>query len=342
MNTAIISEWRVDVKTLSVDPTTTYDPFDLAALAERGCSFVLCGHGKRPLGPWLSPPPFGAVLGHVARGDGLLGWRPNSLGLSLLDVDAGAWQDLASWLSKWPPYAALTTPRGAHLCYQDTAPRGNGKWAARGLEGDTRGAMGYAILWPGEERRLADAFDYPRLAAVPAQDLIDQLQLPLFDVNAYAEGGRAGVPDKPALGWRYAPATAALAKREDRHNALCENMLVALGRAPDMRGQLGGILSMARRYNAALIEPMLDAEVVRLSSYFAKYSAGWEYRPHTARFIERQRERGARGNAVKQAARAERNAAIRAARDSGVTLADLQAMYGLTPRHIRRIAPSTL
>ena len=332
---------RLGVKTLSPDFTGPYDPFDLAALAARGCRFVLCGHGKRPLGPWATPPPFGAVLGHVARGDGLLGWRPDSLALTVLDVDSGPWQDLADWLGKWPPFTALVTPRGAHMAYQDTAPRGNAKWAARGLAGDVRGAAGYCVLWPGGERRLANSFDYPRWGAVPAQQLIHDLSLPLFDVSAHTEGAPASVPDRPAEGWRYAPATSTMAARHDRHNALCENMLVALGRSASMRGQLGAILSMSRRYNAALPEPLPDAEIVRVSRYFAKYSADWEYRPHTAQFLARQQRKGFASGVARREATAERNAAIRAARAEGVTLADLAKLYGLAPRHIRRIAPRT-
>ena len=344
MNTQIISNWRVGVKTLSASPTAPYeapyDPFDLAHLAERGCHFVLCGHGKRPLGPWLTPPPFGAVLGHVARGEGLVGWRPDSLGLTCLDVDKLTGADLQDFVSKWPPFVALTTPRGAHLAYRDDAPRANAKWAARGLAGDVRGARGYAVLWPGQERRLADAFDFPRLAAVPAQDLVDQLQIPLFDVREYADsqGGGAGpAPDRPAEGWRFAPSTARLAARHDRHNALLENVLCALGRAPDMRGQLGAILALTRRYNRALPEPLADAETIRVSRYFAKYSADWEGRPHTPRFLARQRRKGLRSGLVRQRMVWERNVAIRVARAEGVTLKDLTAVYGLSRSQVHRV-----
>ena len=348
MNTQIISNWRVGVNTLSPEFTGPYDPFTLQYLAARGCAFVLCGHGKRPLGPWLTPPPFGAVLGHAARGSGLIGWRPDSLGLTCLDVDAGLSHDLASWLGKWPPFVVLTTPRGAHLAYRDDAPRANAKWAARGLAGDVRGARGYAILWPGEESRLADAFDFPRLAAVPAQDLVDQLQIPLFDVREYADsqsGGAGPAPDRPAEGWRYAPSTARLAARHDRHNALLENVLCALGRAPDMRGQLGAILALTRRYNRALPEPLADAETIRVSRYFAKYSADWEGRPHTPRFLARQRRKGQLSGVVRREATAGRNTAIRAARAEGVTLKDLTAVYGLSRSQVHRVlqtAPHTL
>ena len=337
MTQSIIVRRRVGVNTLSADPGRPYDPFDLAALAARGCHFVLCGHGKRPLGPWLSPPPFGAVLGHVARGEGLLGWRPASLSLTVLDVDAGPWQDLADWLGKWRPFTALVTPRGAHLAYQDGAPRGNAKWAARGLAGDVRGAAGYCVLWPGEERRLANAFDYPRWGAVPAERLIHDLQLPLFDVSAHTDGPPASVPDKPTEGWRYAPATSKLSARTDRHNGLLENVLTALGRAPDMRGQLGAILALTRRYNRALPEPMPDAEIVRVAAYYAKYSAGWQGQTDRPVWLARQAARGRRSGVVRREGVQERNAAIRAARESGVTLKDLTAVYGLSRSQVHRV-----
>ena len=121
-------------------------PDPLAALAERGAHFVLCGADKRPRARrWQEKAP---ALKVVLRHQGLVGVVPASLGCVVIDVDEGGEQacaDVVATLGRPLTQVATRRAGGAHLWYRsrDAAGIGNRGWA----HGDVRGAKGYAILW---------------------------------------------------------------------------------------------------------------------------------------------------------------------------------------------------
>ena len=119
-------------------------------LDRAGAHFVLCTGDKRPIvKEWQNhPAPLTAVLAH-ARGAGLIGVVPGSLGAVVVDLDPEGADDTT------PPLAGVvvqhaTRRKGTHFWYR--APDGevrNRKWArtAGGQHvGDVRGSRGFVIL----------------------------------------------------------------------------------------------------------------------------------------------------------------------------------------------------
>ena len=85
---------------------------------------------------------------------------PYSIGFSVLDVDDGPWQDLAS---AYPPHAVINSRRlwRRHLYYADTEPRsGRNRLRLHGCKVDVRSASGYVAMWQPE--RILEAAEKPR------------------------------------------------------------------------------------------------------------------------------------------------------------------------------------
>ena len=80
-----------------------------------------------------------------------MGVVPHSLGLTVMDVDAGP----ALLLANLAPPALVIPSRTAghgHLWFPDAYPRANSRWDYRGAfvaTGEIRSAAGFVVLWPG-------------------------------------------------------------------------------------------------------------------------------------------------------------------------------------------------
>ena len=133
----------------------------IAALAERGAHLVLCRESKAPL--WRSWQKRRPSLDQALSHDGLIAVIPWSLGTSVIDVDEG---DASALTDSFPPLAAIPSRRkgGRHLFYRDVAPRRNARLDALGVQGDVRGASGYAILWLASA--VVEALEAPPARAV--------------------------------------------------------------------------------------------------------------------------------------------------------------------------------
>ena len=84
---------------------------------------------------------------------GLLGLQPESLGLTILDVDHGPASNIEAL---HPPMTTCRTPRGFHLVYRSEAAYPGRSWTYQSCAGDVRSRMGsYAVLW--EPILVADA-----------------------------------------------------------------------------------------------------------------------------------------------------------------------------------------
>ena len=142
-----------------------------AALHARGAHFVLVRTNKRPIAKgWQTTWPDLAHVERHARGDGLIGVVPASVGCFVVDVDEGSKAGVETVRTALgDPVAVIATrrPGGFHAWYR--APEGevgNQKWSLDGAAGDIRGSAGYAILW--DARAVADGlaqhFDDAQLA----------------------------------------------------------------------------------------------------------------------------------------------------------------------------------
>ena len=146
------------------------------AIESAGGHFLLCTGDKRPIvKEWQNhPADLPAVLAH-ARGAGLIGVVPGSLGAVVVDLDPEGAADTT------PPLAGVvvqhaTRRKGTHFWYR--APDGevrNRKWArvSNGQHvGDVRGSRGFVILWNpgavaaavvGDDFAMADPVDVSTL-----------------------------------------------------------------------------------------------------------------------------------------------------------------------------------
>ena len=172
----------VTVNGASVRPLTRLPPAEspdadaYRALHAAGAHFLLCTGDKRPIvKEWQNhPADLPAVLAH-ARGTGLIGVLPSSIGAVVVDLDPEGAADTT------PPLAGVvvqhaTRRKGTHFWYR--APDGevrNRKWArtAGGQHvGDVRGSRGFVILWNpgavaaaviGDDFAMADPVDVSTL-----------------------------------------------------------------------------------------------------------------------------------------------------------------------------------
>ena len=89
---------------------------------------------------------------------------PYSIGFSVLDIDAGPWQDLAA---VYPPHAVIPSRKlwRRHLYYPDHEgrPNANGR-KLYGCQVDVRSASGYVALWQPET--VLEAAESPRQGAL--------------------------------------------------------------------------------------------------------------------------------------------------------------------------------
>ena len=99
----------------------------------------------------LRPTP-GDAWNHLnANPRNTVGVVPHSLGLTVMDVDAGP----ALLLANLAPPALVIPSRTAghgHLWFPDAYPRANSRWDYRGAfvaTGEIRSAAGFVVLWPG-------------------------------------------------------------------------------------------------------------------------------------------------------------------------------------------------
>lgn len=136
--------------------TPVYHPAVLDTLAAAGAHFVLAKADKRAVEKnWQKDPPqVAAVKAWVAQRGNLVGIKPTSVGLVVVDLDEPENIDVARVVGLLgEPLASVPTskPGHVHLWYRKPAGMvGNRKWAdpeTQRLGGDIRCSKGYAILW---------------------------------------------------------------------------------------------------------------------------------------------------------------------------------------------------
>ena len=131
----------------------------LRALHARGAHLALMQPDKRPVHKgWLDwPAALDAVLRHAGAG-GLIGLKPQSCGLVVVDVDRGDSETVIAEVGAPLARVASRTPGRAHLYYKaPPEPVGNWGWSIGDAGGELRGAKGAVVLW-----------DPPAVAAVHA------------------------------------------------------------------------------------------------------------------------------------------------------------------------------
>ena len=119
--------------------------------------------GKRPAYKWGGRTGR-CLTQHQAeswlRINGRFALVPYSIGFSVLDIDAGPWQNLTA---VYPPHAVIPSRKlwRRHLYYSDSEPRSNAqKRKLYGCHVDVRSASGYVALWKPEN--VLEAAEGPR------------------------------------------------------------------------------------------------------------------------------------------------------------------------------------
>ena len=121
-------------------------------LAKRGGHFVLCAASKKAIstGWQKTKPNLKAVIAH-ARGGGLIGLVPASVGCVVIDIDEGGEGAVTAVKKKLGASPVLWTKTqregGFHMWFRDECEQGNRKWHLPAGSGDIRGGRGYAIVW---------------------------------------------------------------------------------------------------------------------------------------------------------------------------------------------------
>ena len=225
----------------------------------------------------------------------------------------------------------------------------NGKVKGAALSwGEVKGA---ALSW-GEIKGENGYVVAPVHEPYKAQNLWGETQLPFWDADFLTSLGTTNnLPDtpsptnsigecpSPSAAWRLLPG-AVHAPIGERHATLKRLLLEALGRNAGMRGDTEATISLAMWYSVRFqqgvdTDSFSNQEIISLAAWAATQSQTWQ--GHTPTFLEIQATRGAKGNAVKQATRSPRNAAIVAAHNTGASLLTIGELYGLSVKQVRRI-----
>ena len=157
----------------------------LAELHQAGAHFVLAKPDKTPVVKrWQAEKPtLPAVIAWARRLEHLIGIKPTSLGLVVVDLDAPeniSAEVLAEVLGEPLVSVPTSKPEHVHLWYRKPAGTvGNRKWAnpqTRRLGGDIRCSNGYVVLW--DAAAVADV-----LAAVADADPVNLDKLPKYDAR---------------------------------------------------------------------------------------------------------------------------------------------------------------
>ena len=123
---------------------------DLCKLHQAGAHLVLCRGDKRAVArAWQkTSAALEEVVAHASTKNHLIGLIPASLGMCVIDVDGGDYNDVVQVLG--PPLVAVPTQRsgGVHLYYRRPDGKvGNSKWSCGSASGEIRCDAGYVILW---------------------------------------------------------------------------------------------------------------------------------------------------------------------------------------------------
>ena len=263
----------------------------------------------------LPPSQWLIRCGHI---DGI----DDGLSLVVLDVDypgrapakpLGAWQ--------------VKTRRGVHwYTWTDT------RYRSTSMEWGEIKADGGLVLAPGSrhpdtgqvytpERDFGELVDGqlpmlpPELMPVSPQAVKEAVD---FDRQGDATIGSIPTPVRAAKGERWTN---------------LRNLLCRVAGSPARRGDAGLLLRVAHWYNGFFAPPMTDDRVERLANDVARESRSWG---DTQGFIDKQTDRGRQSGKVRQPRLEPRNVAIRAARESGMTVIETSKLYGVSRSTIMR------
>ena len=313
------------------DPGDAGDAIDV--LFQRGAHFVLCGAGKRPIWRgWQSRRPPADLArfwrGRYPAGLGLVPW---SIRTTAVDVD---WGDPTALFAEAPPWLRVATRRagGVHAYYGDVVGRRNGRWRARGCEGDIRGARGFVLLHGDAPERAAHALATTDPGDVLLPDLFGAagIDLPFVRPPEPAPGALPSVRP-PSTVWVIEET-----KPGRRHFALFDTVrfhAYGADRGGDWPGWVDRIVDFARGVNARFPEPETDREVMRQALSIATWVwAGGGPVDHSP---AAQRRRGRKSGKVRRVKTAAQTAAVLADVMAGMPKREAARKHGLTESGVR-------
>ena len=218
----------------------------------------------------------------LVKHDGLLGLVPNSLELSVLDLDrVPSAAALTALLEQYPPLLKLPSQRPDrwHLYYLDEIPRPNGSFAAFGCSGDVRSANGYVVLWGEAGDLIAETLRQP----VPsvASDFPAHLMNPYTRKPPARRRGPKPKGRNPVIRPEELY-NLALIPIGHRHLALFYNLRYTAYRTPrgnDYSAWEKQTIATALEQNLAFAAPLPESKVTTDARYVARWC--WEHlNPH--------------------------------------------------------------
>lgn len=218
----------------------------------------------------------------LVKHDGLLGLVPNSLELSVLDLDrVPSAAALAALLEQYPPLLKLPSQRPDrwHLYYLDEIPRPNGSFSAFGCSGDVRSANGYVVLWGEAGDLIAETLRHP----VPsiASDFPAHLMNPFTRKPPARRRGPKPKGRNPVIRPEELY-NLALIPTGHRHLALFYNLRYTAYRTPrgnDYSAWEEQTVATALEQNQSFAAPLPESKVTTDARYVARWC--WEHlNPH--------------------------------------------------------------
>ena len=109
------------------------------------------------------------------------------------------------------------------------------------------------------------------------------------------------------------------------------------GRDRSIWGNEARIVGLAGELNRRCDPHLPDDEVRDIAKSVARYSEIWKVQGHAPWWLAKQARKGQRSGETRRAANAERDAAIRAARSTGLSIRELATIHRVAPRQVSRI-----
>ena len=223
-----------------------------------------------------------------------------------------------------PRFTRIHTPRGIHLY----------GWSRRTIRsmpttwGDLKGQGNYVKAYPAET---------PIQLSLWPDSVLDEIGAKEATPDPHRN---AKHPRRRGDQVRPAPSTTndnthPYAYDGERNNKTFWPLMKEAGRRPALRGQTDQLVDILTDWNDRCVPPETDQRIQALAERVSLYSANWT--EHKPEFIEPRRKGGINSGISRRNSVQERNEALIEAYNAGAPYKQLEAVFGLSERQIRRI-----